>query len=28
LQILLGHQPNWMMPDVFRARLSVELQNR
>jgi hypothetical protein len=28
LQILLGHQPNWMMPDVFRARLSFELQNR
>jgi hypothetical protein len=21
LQLLLGHQPNWMMPDVFRARL-------
>lgn len=20
LQLLLGHQPNWMMPDVFRAR--------
>jgi hypothetical protein len=28
LQILLGNQPNWMMPDVFRARLSVELQSR
>lgn len=27
LQILLGHQPNWMMPDVFRARLKVELQD-
>ena len=26
LQILLGHQPNWMMPDVFRARLGDELQ--
>ena len=26
LQTLLGHQPNWMMPDVFRARLSVELK--
>lgn len=25
LQILLGHQPNWMMPDVFRARLRQEL---
>lgn len=25
LQTLLGHQPNWMMPDVFRARLSEEL---
>ena len=25
LQILLGHQPNWMMPDVFRARLREEL---
>ena len=25
LQTLLGHQPNWMMPDVFRARLSQEL---
>ena len=25
LQILLGHQPNWMMPDVFRARLQQEL---
>ena len=24
LQTLLGHQPNWMMPDVFRARLSQE----
>ena len=26
LQSLLGHQPNWMMPDVFRARLNEELQ--
>lgn len=26
LQTLLGHQPNWMMPDVFRARLRDELQ--
>ena len=25
LQMLLGHQPNWIMPDVFRARLQVEL---
>jgi hypothetical protein len=25
LQTLLGHQPNWMMPDVFRARLREEL---
>ena len=25
LQTLLGHQPNWMMPDVFRARLNAEL---
>ena len=25
LQILLGHQPNWMMPDVFSARLREEL---
>lgn len=25
LQVLLGHQPNWMMPDVFRARLREEL---
>lgn len=25
LQSLLGHQPNWMMPDVFRARLNEEL---
>lgn len=27
LQSLLGHPPNWMMPDVFRARLSEELDN-
>ena len=26
LQTLLGHQPNWMMPDVFRARLWDELK--
>jgi hypothetical protein len=26
LLTLLGHQPNWMMPDVFRARLSNELK--
>ena len=26
LQTLLGHQPNWMMPDVFRARLGQELK--
>lgn len=25
LQLLLGHQPNWVMPDVFRARLRSEL---
>lgn len=25
LQMLLGHQPNWAMPDVFRARLQSEL---
>ena len=25
LQTLLGHQPNWMMPDVFRVRLRKEL---
>ncbi len=25
LQTLLGRQPNWMMPDVFRARLQEEL---
>lgn len=25
LQMVLGHQPNWMMPDVFRARLGQEL---
>ena len=27
LQILLGHQPNWMMPDVFRTRLREEMSN-
>ena len=26
LQMLLGHQPNWMMPDVFRARLKAEVE--
>lgn len=25
LQMVLGHQPNWTMPDVFRARLGHEL---
>ncbi len=25
LQMVLGHQPNWVMPDVFRARLQQEL---
>ncbi|MGB8814021.1 MAG: hypothetical protein WCC57_12640 [Paracoccaceae bacterium] len=25
LQLLLGHQPNWAMPDVFRARLQKEI---
>ena len=25
LQLILGHQPNWMMPDVFRARIVAEL---
>ena len=25
LQTLLGHQPNWMMPDVFRVRLREEM---
>ena len=25
LQTLLGHQPNWMLPDVFHARLRQEL---
>lgn len=25
LQMLLGHEPNWMMPDVFRLRLQSEL---
>lgn len=27
LQVLLGHQPNWSMPDVFRARLSADAEN-
>jgi hypothetical protein len=26
LLTLLGHQPNWMMPDVFRVRLRDELK--
>jgi len=25
LQMLLGHQPNWAMPDVFRARIEREI---
>ena len=25
LQLLLGNQPNWVMPDVFRARLQTDL---
>lgn len=25
LQMVLGHQPNWQMPDVFRTRISAEL---
>lgn len=25
LQMLLGHEPNWMMPDVFRSRLHRDL---
>lgn len=28
LQMLLGHQPNWAMPDVFRARLHDEVADR
>ena len=24
LQMILGHQPNWLFPDVFRARLEQE----
>ena len=28
LQMLLGHQPNWVMPDVFRARLQSDLAAR
>ena len=27
LQLILGRQPNWVMPDVFRARLSEELSD-
>lgn len=26
LQMILGRQPNWMLPDVFRARLEQELR--
>ena len=25
LQMLLGHEPNWVMPDVFRSRIHKEL---
>lgn len=25
LQLMLGHKPNWVMPDVFRQRLKQEL---
>lgn len=25
LQMLLGHQPNWVMPDVFRSRIQSDL---
>jgi hypothetical protein len=25
LQMMLGQQPNWMLPDVFRARLAQEI---
>lgn len=28
LQMLLGHQPNWAMPDVFRARIRKEVAER
>ena len=28
LQMVLGHQPNWAMPDVFRARLQREVAAR
>lgn len=28
LQMILGSQPNWLMPDVFRARLKAECQDR
>lgn len=27
LQMLLGHQPNWVMPDVFRSRLQSDLNS-
>ncbi len=26
LQMLLGNQPNWIMPDVFRARIQSDLE--
>jgi hypothetical protein len=26
LQMVLGHQPNWSMPDVFRARLKADAE--
>ena len=28
LQMILGREPNWMMPDVFRARLQEEVARR
>lgn len=28
LQMLLGHQPNWIMPDVFRSRIVRELTDK
>lgn len=28
LQFLLGHQPNWALPDAFRARLQKEMSDR
>lgn len=26
LQMVLGHQPNWLLPDVFRERLAREIE--